>query len=479
MAIVVYNELDLRKSREREVRDNALRSAELVAGELDRIMDIGKSLLTGLANFPAVRDRDGTACSQYASVLTKDFPQFVAIGAIDSSGRPFCASSAIPADVGAADHPFFKQALASEQFVVGEYVIGRIVQRPVLPLALAFRDGQNNITGIAYASLNLQWLAQYFDKKQQWDDRRTLLIADRNATILVCLPENNKYVGTQVPEIYYKEVFAKAPNTDEIVGIDGVRRILGFVPIDYPPKGLYVGIGLTKSDAFAAINRASMAVALLICIGLLLGLLVAWLGGRSLLARPINQLVAVAAQWGGGNFEARANLERGSSEIVQLGRTFDRMAGQLDQQKQQNTALLASLESRVAERTESLNAAQAELKEANAHLETRAQELTIANSELQAEIARRELAEASLRHAQRIEALGELTGGVAHDFNNILHIILVNLDVLDRQLRNAAPDKEKMQRGIEVALRAGRTGRGTDSSASRLCPPPTVGTGQA
>ena len=392
MVIVIYNELDLRKSREREVRDNALRSAELVAGELDRIIDIAKSLLTGLANYPAVRNRDGSACSQYASILTREFPQFVVIGAIDSSGRPFCASSAIPAEVGTADRPFFNQALASERFVIGEYVIGRIVQKPVLPLALAFRDDQNNVAGIAYASLNLQWLAQYFEEKQQWDDRQTLLIADRNATILLRLPDNEKYVGTQMPEIYHKQVFAKAPNTDELVGIDGVRRILGFVPIDYPPMGFYVGIGLTKSDAFAAINRASGAVAILICLGLALGLVVAWFGGRYLLARPINRLVGVAAQWGGGDFETRANLERGSSEIVQLGRTFDRMAAQLDQQKQKNTALVASLESRVAERTETLNTAQAELREANANLETRARELTVANSELQAEIARREAA---------------------------------------------------------------------------------------
>ena len=455
LASVIYNELDLRKSREREVRDSALRSAELVAGQLDRIIDIGKGLLTGLANLPAVRNHEGSACSPYAAILEKEFPQFAAIGAVDSSGRPFCASTSIPAEVSTADRSFFKQALETEQFVIGNYIIGRIAQKPVLPITLAFRDGDNNIAGVVYASLDLHWLAHYFEQKQQWDNRETLLIADRNAIILVRLPDNEKFVGTPLPGIYYKQIFAKAPNTDEIVGIDGVRRIIGFVPIDYPPIGLYVGVGSTKSDAFAAINRASAAVALLICIGLSLGLLVAWLGGRSLFSRPINQLVRVAAQWGEGNFEARANLERGTSEMVQLGRTFDRMAGQLDQQKQQNTALLATLESRVAERTQTLNAAQAELREANANLEARARELTIANSELQAQNARREAAEASLRHAQRIEALGELTGGVAHDFNNILQVMLGNLDALDRQLQDEAFDREKMRRGIEVALRAG------------------------
>jgi signal transduction histidine kinase len=81
--------------------------------------------------------------------------------------------------------------------------------------------------------------------------------------------------------------------------------------------------------------------------------------------------------------------------------------------------------------------------------------LETANEELNRQIAERQKVEEQLRHAQKMEAIGQLTGGLAHDFNNMLAIIVGALNLLKRRLKDVEPGASKyIESAQEGAYRA-------------------------
>ena len=77
----------------------------------------------------------------------------------------------------------------------------------------------------------------------------------------------------------------------------------------------------------------------------------------------------------------------------------------------------------------------------------------------QLDVTRRRDAEEALRQAQKMEAVGQLTGGVAHDFNNLLTVIQGFGDVLKAQIdEDGAFDRRKASRAIDAVLQAAERG---------------------
>ena len=119
-------------------------------------------------------------------------------------------------------------------------------------------------------------------------------------------------------------------------------------------------------------------------------------------------------------------------------------------------ALAASLDqarSQVAENARNLREALSESARLNREL--RALNETL-EQRVQEEIAERMKAESALRQAQKMEAIGQLTGGVAHDFNNLLTVIIGGLDNIARQLDAGAParDDARLRRAVEMATQS-------------------------
>jgi len=87
-------------------------------------------------------------------------------------------------------------------------------------------------------------------------------------------------------------------------------------------------------------------------------------------------------------------------------------------------------------------------------LTQRTEELDQANARLRTEIEDHRTTGDTLRQAQRMEAIGQLTGGVAHDFNNVLAVIGGNLQLIARRAEGH-PDIRRLAAAAERAAERG------------------------
>lgn len=73
---------------------------------------------------------------------------------------------------------------------------------------------------------------------------------------------------------------------------------------------------------------------------------------------------------------------------------------------------------------------------------------------LSRDVTRRREADQSLYQAQKMDALGQLTGGLAHDLHNLLQVMVGYLDMIRLQNGREQPDPRRIQRSVENALGA-------------------------
>jgi signal transduction histidine kinase/HAMP domain-containing protein len=99
IAIQSYNEFELRRSRQMEVQEQALGLAKLAAAQQQQIVGGIRQVLIALSELPAIKAKAAETCSAYLSTIKRRYPAFLSFAAVDMNGQSFCTTNGKAANV--------------------------------------------------------------------------------------------------------------------------------------------------------------------------------------------------------------------------------------------------------------------------------------------------------------------------------------------------------------------------------------------
>ncbi len=466
IVVLVTTPGDIEARRNGAFRDDALRQAERYVSDIDNIVGGGRQLATVIAQFfgfQAINLQDQQpGCASFLKAILTVSPGYDSMTIFADNGDTICTTLAQPTDVGRLRNSgLMQQSLQTNAFALGGYIPANAGRGAVLPIALPFPLRDSTRRGVVMLTLNLDWLHHHLAHRDIAPGA-SVGIADADGTTLVRFPvtPGAVYVGKPVSTAILPYVRASRRGTVNLPGYDARPQLIAYIPTTEAAGNspnpnrffvTYTTLG-TGADGWADVRTVQIAAAL--GVSLLLGLI----GGYLLFVRPVASLLAAARSWSAGDLGARAKIPAVAAFHV-LAAAFNRMAETLGGDRRSLRELNLTLENKVHERTHDIDQSRHRMEQ---------------------QMAERSKIEAELRQAQKLQIVGQLAGGIAHHFNNLLTAVIGSLDLLRRRaaLGTTSGDSHHINSLIDGALLAADRGRRLTaqllifSRAQRMLPRP-------
>jgi signal transduction histidine kinase len=371
-----------------------------------------------LAVSPTLRGDDiATFRAQAQAVIAQQFPGSNVI-LLRPDGQQVM-NTVLPPDAPLPVRPnldSMRQVLATGLPAVSDAYMGAIGSRLVVAIDVPVKRDDGSIAYVLSTNPRLEDFGAIV-RRQRLREGWVVSIYDRHGVNIARSPNPERFVGQPAGAELLDHLMAEREGVFENVSRDGFAVVAAFS--HSAQFGWAVAIGLPRAEltapALGAATRTLAAGGILLALSLALALL---------LARQISGPIAALGRLAG--------LDDGDAMLAAAGPTGLREADEV-------VAALVTAE---------------------------AHRLTSEREKEQARAALHE-SEEKLRQSQKMEAVGQLTGGLAHDFNNLLLVIIGNLEELMERKNQSPADQELERQAIEAAQRGAELTRSLLAFARR------------
>jgi GAF domain-containing protein len=328
LGLILYIDINQRQHARMDAQQNALRLIRVSVLEQEQLFVSTKQLLVAISKLPYIREGDVEACRVLFTDLLSQYSSYTALSLAFPNGSVICSAPSVSTPINFADRPWFQRVLQSKDFVISEYVIGRISGKSIVVLAYPVLDKLKNIQAIIAIGIDLSWLNQII-AEAALPAGSAYTVIDTQGVILARYPDPEKWVGQPMPEtpLIGEILAAQGEGTIEAVDIDGVHRLYAFAPLNTDPSSReFVSIGIPESVAYAEANRILVTNLVGLVMVLFLSLVAAWFGGHVFIMRRINLLVQATKRLQSGDLGAHTGWPYGTGELSQLAQAFDQMS---------------------------------------------------------------------------------------------------------------------------------------------------------
>jgi len=388
-------------SRERNLRLEAAQATALqlvdvgVRDQQAAISD-GLRILRAFGMLAGVRSGDETTCANLLATLADMLDEGWSVTRTRADGLQDCATrstSTLPRNV--SDSPVFQQVRAQRTPVVGAYVRSVATSELLLPLNVPMLSERGAFAGVLSTGLRLHWFDRLSATVAQTPEAVVNIVAGGDRILRRSPPAAADAPAPAADNPITRAMRTQQRGLIDAPGLDSVRRVWAFDRLpsaDTAPVWLLVG--LPADAVYASANAQLLTMLLALAVWLVLVIAVGWWATDRFVVQDVHRLLATTERIGRGDLAARTGGLARTDELAQLAASVDQMAARLHDRQEREA------------------------------------------------------------QAQKLEAIGQLAGGVAHDFNNLLTAIIGNTEIARDLIEPTHPARGGLDESLEAAARS-------------------------